>query len=144
MNSSMKHSHMASVVSSSVARATPESSIGSSKSNSFFGIKAISCPPSFKPRRAFAAEKFPGEISLHHLVLRIRRQAFRSRFPRPFSAEPAVFCFRDTDEAFLRHRVDRVVVRLAAEEETHELFRFVKQRVGLVHGHVPVARHRLL
>ena len=43
---------------------------------------------------------------------------FRPGFPRAFAAEAAVLGFRDADQTFLRHGVDGVVVRLAAEDES--------------------------
>src|SRR5690349_16172056 len=139
INSSMKHSHMASVVSFSVMNATPFSSRGSSKSNSSLGMgsrlfEALG-------GRSARAGKATRDVFLHDFILGIGRHALRAGFPWAFAAQAAVFSFGYTDEALFGHRVYSMVVRLTAKNETHHGLGLVEQRVGLMHRHVPIACH---
>jgi hypothetical protein len=47
---------------------------------------------------------------------------FSAGLPRAFAAEAAVLGLGDADQALLGHGVDRVVVRLAAEDELMNAF----------------------
>src|SRR5512141_2468966 len=57
------------------------------------------------------------EVSLHEAVLGARRHAARARHPHALAVAATRLRLRDSDERLLRHCVDRVVVRLAAEHE---------------------------
>ena len=78
------------------------------------------------------------------LALVVRRVAGGGRLPETPAAHATVLRLGHAHQGFLGNGVDGVVVRLAAEDEAHVDLLLVKQRVGLVHGHVPVARERLL
>src|SRR5215831_17438812 len=101
INSSIKHSHIASVVSSSVTSATPLSSSGSSKSNSSLGIKiglqiqelleSLCCWPT-RPH------KVSGQVLLHRVVFGVGRHAVGAGLPRAAPLEAAVFGFRHADQ----------------------------------------------
>src|SRR5262245_55591739 len=129
MNSSTKHSVIASVVSSLQASPTPFNSIGSSKSNSSFGIIFLLLKG--RPATAAGAE-FALEILLHGLVFTIGRHAVGARFPGAFTSQAAVFGFRDAHQAFFGDGIHGVVVGLAAEQVAHVGLGLVEERVGLV------------
>ena len=80
----------------------------------------------------------------HELVLLTGRKAGPDRFPRTSRPDAAVFRLGDADQAFLRHRVDRVVVDLIAPLELPGNRVFARQAVGLVHRHQPVPGKGLL
>src|SRR5690349_4946539 len=66
------------------------------------------------------------------------------RLPDPYAAQATRFGFRDLDQRFLGNRVDGMVVNVESEDESHSSGLLVKQRVGLMHGHHPVAGDALM
>ena len=80
----------------------------------------------------------------HELVLLARRKAGPHRLPGPAGPDAAVFRLGDADEAFLRDRVDRMVIDLVAPLELPGDGVLTRQRVGLVHRHQPVPGKGLL
>src|ERR1043166_3231507 len=88
MNSSTKHSVIASVVSSEQTMPTPFNSRGSSKSNSSLGIIYL-----FQSASAPAPAELPFEVFLHCVVLGIGGHAVCARFPWSSAAAPAELPF---------------------------------------------------
>ena len=80
----------------------------------------------------------------HELVFLTRREAGPDRFPRTAGPDAAVFRLGDADQAFLRDRVDRVVVDLVAPLKLPGNRVLARERVGLVHRHQPVPGKGLL
>src|SRR5262249_10013189 len=129
---SIKHSVIASVVSSSVTMPTPSSSNGSSGSNSSLGINLLKTLAGGAASRG----KPTGKVFFHRIVLRVGRQAVGARLPRAAPTEAAILRLGDADQTFFGHGIDGVIVCLAPEDESHEGFGLVEQGVGLVHRHV--------
>src|SRR5206468_8937380 len=70
-------------------------------------------------RGALSTRSLPDALPIfepldHELILLTRRKPGPHRLPGPAGPDPAVFGLGDADQAFLRHRVDRMVVHLIA------------------------------
>ncbi len=59
----------------------------------------------------------------HELIFLTWRKPGPDWFPRPTATDAAVFRLGDTDETFLRHRIDRMVVHLVPK------FKFPRHRM---------------
>src|SRR6478672_13567575 len=87
----------------------------------------------------FDLDVFAFEPLDHELVLLARRESGPHRLPGAAGANTAVFRLRDPDQAFLRHRVDRMVVHLIAPLKLPRDRMFARQAVSLVHRHQPAS-----
>src|SRR5262249_2071640 len=128
MNSSTKHVHIRSVVSSSEGKTRPLSSSGSSGSNSSLGMAILheGRGVSFKTLRGGpAADKVTGQVLLHRFTFGIGRHAVGAWFPRSAGAETAVLGLGHADQAFFGNGVNGVIVGFTAEDESHRRFSFM-------------------
>src|SRR6185437_12807488 len=110
------------------------------------GSDRVVTPRTRTPRELldFDLNMFAFEPLDHKLVLLAGREAGPHRFPRSSTPDAAVFRLGDTDETFLRHGIDRMVVDFEPPFKLEPVRTFARQRVGLMHRHEPTARKGLL
>src|SRR4051812_36795411 len=80
----------------------------------------------------------------HELVLLAWGKPGPDWLPWAAGADAAVFRLRDADQAFLRHRIDSVVIDLEAPLELPGHRMLAGQAVSRMHRHQPRPRERLL
>src|SRR3990172_4937454 len=141
--SSTTHSAIASSCPGSPGRTMPTRSMGSSSSNSLSFI--LSPPDGVGASISFLHfHRLTRNISPHKVALVAWGEAGTGGFPGAFAIQASVFGFGDLHQGLLGHGIQGVVIGFTAKNELHAGLLFIKDRIGLVHGHRPIAGDRLL